>query len=119
MKLPGLLCDADDAPAMDVGSCCYGLPGHSHREFTGAWFDTWDTAGSGQPGNHPSQDTPNKPRQPDVWTHAAQGSRVRQLGEARGCTSPSSGVGVKGLICVRVVGGLGRAHARLLGTGPG
>jgi hypothetical protein len=66
MKLPGLLIDADDAPAMDVLSSCYGLPGHSHREFTGASFDTWDTAGSRQPGNHPSQDAPNKPGHPDV-----------------------------------------------------
>ncbi len=46
MKLPRLLSDADDARAMDVLSCYYGLPGHGHREFTGAWFDTWDTSGS-------------------------------------------------------------------------
>ena len=46
MKLPSLLLEEDNAPARDVLSYYYGLSGHRHGAFTGAWFDTWDTTGS-------------------------------------------------------------------------
>ena len=37
MKLPGLLDDSNDAPAVEVLACYYGR-GHTHREFNGAWL---------------------------------------------------------------------------------
>lgn len=47
MKLPQLLASADDAPALDVLACYYGLGSHAeHNDFTGARFDTWDSTGT-------------------------------------------------------------------------
>lgn len=47
VKLPQLLVNTDDARALEVLSCYYGIGPHAdHNGFTGAWFDTWDSSGT-------------------------------------------------------------------------
>lgn len=47
MKLPQLLVEGDDSPALETLSCYYGKGMHAnHGDFTGSWFDTWDSTGT-------------------------------------------------------------------------
>lgn len=47
MKLPNSLTASDDTTALDRLHCYFGRGSHSHHgQFTGAYFDTWDPAGT-------------------------------------------------------------------------